>query len=342
MTFEIYAGFVVFILFMLFLDLGVVSRGARVVRVRDAMLFSGFCVLLAVGFGILVYFAYRDHWFGIGLTVGTALSGGEAARQFFAGWLIEQSLSLDNIFVFAVVFNFFRVPPKYQHRALFWGVIGALVLRGVMIWAGTELLTRFEWIIYVFGLLLIVTAVRLLTAGDSHMDPGRNWLVRLVRRFYPVTQDFDGEKWFTKVDGRTAVTPLFLTILVLETTDVIFAVDSIPAVFAVTSDPFLVFTSNVFAILNLRSLYFALAGLLLRFRFLKVSLAVILMYVGVKMIAAHYVQEHLGITKETLTLVTLAVIGLSLLAGVLASWLLPPRIDPHNPVIAVNGEASDK
>ena len=311
----LWVGFIAFILGMLTLDLGVLNRGARVISARKALFWSGFCVLLALGFNVVVYFLYQYHWLGIGLEIGHRLGGREAALQFLTGWLIEQSLSLDNIFVIAMIFAYFNVPRAYQHRTLFWGIMGALVMRGVMIGAGVALIQRFAWIIYVFGALLILTALKMLLTKEEQVAPERNPLVRAARRLYPVSPHFEGEHFFTRLNGRRAITPLFLVLLVVESTDVMFAIDSIPAVFAITSDPFIVFTSNVFAILNLRSLYFALAEMLARFRFLKPCLVVVLAFVGVKMLVSHLLPIP--------TWLSLGIVGVVLAGGVLASWLWP-------------------
>jgi tellurite resistance protein TerC len=245
------------------------------------------------------------------------VGGGEAALQFFTAWLVEKSLSLDNIFIIALIFANLKVPPQFQHRVLFWGILGALVLRGVMILVGAEAIRRFSWIIYVFGGLLLLTAVRMLLARHEDVDVDRSLLVRLARRFHPVVAGFRGEHFFVRENGRRAMTPLFVALLAVEGADVVFAVDSIPAAFAVTRDPFLVFTSNVFAILGLRSLFFALAAVLPRFRFLKVSLVVVLGYVGVKMLLAHVYPLPVWIS--------LLVICAVLTVGVLASVIVTRR-----------------
>jgi tellurite resistance protein TerC len=239
------------------------------------------------------------------------VDGREAGLDFLTGYVVEKSLSLDNIFVIALIFRTLQVPATSQHRVLFWGVVGALLLRGAMIAAGTALIHRFSWIIYVFGGFLILTAFRMLRVAHAKVDPEKNLLVRGARRLFPVSSTYEGERFFTHVGGRRAATPLFLSLLLVESSDVLFAVDSIPAIFAITDDPFIVFTSNVFAILGLRSLYFALAGMLGRFRYLTPSLVVVLGFVGVKMILSH----HWPIP----TAVSLGVIVAVLLTGVLAS-----------------------
>jgi tellurite resistance protein TerC len=310
----LWAGFIVFVLLMLALDLGVLNRKAHVVQAREALIWSSFCILLALLFNVFLYFAYSRNWFEISHRAGTA-TGKAAATEFFTGWLIEQSLSLDNIFVIALIFNYFGVPRLYQHRTLFWGIVGALVMRMAMILAGAALINRFHWIIYVFGGLLLYTAVKMYRSQDEPVEPDRNPLVKLARRLYPVTNDFEGEKFFTRLNGRRAVTPLFLVLLVIESTDLLFAVDSIPAIFAVTRDPFIVFTSNVFAILNLRSLYFVLASMLEKFRYLKPSLVFVLAYVGVKMILSH----HYPIPTEASLCVIVGILGVGVVASVLSA-----------------------
>lgn len=319
----LWIGFIVFVLVMLALDLGVFNRKAHVIRTREALAWTSLCIVLALLFNGLIYFMYRYHWLGIGTGEGSRLTGKDAAIQFFTGWVVEYSLSLDNIFVIAVIFGYFGVPPKYQHRVLFWGILGALILRGLMIAAGTALIQRFDWTIYVFGGLLIVTAIKMLLTQTDEVEPEKNPLVRLARRLYPVTSDFHEQKFFTYIDGKRAITPMFLVLLVVESTDVLFAVDSIPAIFAITSDPFLVFTSNVFAILGLRSLYFALAGMMGHFRYLKASLVFVLAFVGVKMILSDY--YHID------TIVSLAVIIGILGVGIVASLIGKEEPPPGPP-----------
>jgi len=307
----VWVGFLGFVLVMVALDLGVFHRKARTPTIPAALSWTALWIVLALAFNVLVYFLYEQNWGG-GSAVATAhLSGREAATQFFTGYLVEKSLSIDNIFVIAMIFAFFRVPLAEQHRVLFWGIFGAVVLRGVMIAIGAALIERFDWIVYVFGALLILSAVKMLVVRHDNIDPDRNVVVRLTRRIYPVTDRFDGSRFFTVVDGRSAATPLFLSMVLVETSDVMFAVDSIPAIFAVTRDPFLVFTSNVFAILGLRSLYFALAGFMEKFRYLKMSLVFVLAYVGIKMMLSHHYPVP--------NLVSLAIIGGILAVGVLAS-----------------------
>ncbi len=315
----LWVGFLVFVLVMLAIDLGVINREAKVIRTRDALVWTAFCSMLAIGFCGVVYYLFENHKFGLG--VKPPLEGKEAAVQFLTGWLIEQSLSLDNILVIAIIFTYFRVPLEFQHRVLFWGILGALFMRGVMIGLGAALISRFYWITYVFGGLLVLTAIKLLMASDDHIDPDRNPLVRLARRFYPVTSTFEGHRFFAKIEGRRAVTPLFLVLLVVESTDVLFAVDSIPAIFAVTTEPFLVFTSNVFAILALRSLYFALAGVIDRFRYLKTSLVFVLAFVGVKLLLTHHYHIPTGVSLA----VVIGLLAVGIVASIIVSSRTPPK-----------------
>lgn len=318
----LWVAFIAFVLVMLALDLGVFNRTAHVVGPREALAWTGVCVALALLFVPVVYYLYQHHALGIGRGA-EHIDGRQAAIEFLTGWIIEYSLSLDNIFVIALIFNYFRVPREYEHRVLFWGVLGALLMRGAMIGAGAILIARFSWIIYVFGALLLATAVKMMLAEQDHVEPERNPLVRLARRLYPISTAFEGEHFFTRIDGRLAATPLFLTLLVVESTDVVFAVDSIPAIFAVTRDPFIIFTSNVFAILGLRSLYFGLSALMNRFRYIKVSLVFVLAYVGVKMLLSH----HYPIPAP----VSLAVIAGGLGIGLAASVMAARR---HRPPVA--------
>ena len=309
----VWSSFLAFVLGLLALDLGVFHRETRAIRTGEALAWAGFYVALALIFNVLVYFMYERNWFGVGVSVGHPLDGRTAALQFLTGYLLEQSLSLDNVFIIALIFSYFRVPLAYQHRVLFWGILGALVMRGAMIGLGAALIARFDWIIYVFGGILIVTAARMLLAGHDEVDPEKSPVIRLARRFFPVTPELHGERFFIEFNGKRAATPLFLVLLMVESSDVLFAVDSIPAIFAVTQDPLLVFTSNVFAILGLRNLYFAIAPLLNKFKYLKQSLVFILAFVGVKMILAHH--------QPIPTVASLAVIIGILVVGILASAL---------------------
>ncbi|MGE0479563.1 MAG: TerC family protein [Phycisphaerae bacterium] len=337
MIFWLWAGFITVILVLLFIDLGVINRRAHAPSAREALGWLSAFIALALLFNVGVYFIYEHRLFDIAARPGPAgpdgaptmvyASGWQAAVEFFTGWLMEYSLSLDNIFVIAVIFQYFRVPPRYQHRVLFWGILGALVMRGAMIGAGVALIAHFSWVMYIFGALLLFTAIKMLRIQDTHVDPDRNMLVRIARRFYPVSSSIDSERFFVHVDGRRTMTPLFVALLVVESTDVLFAVDSIPAIFAITRDPFIVFTSNVFAILGLRSMYFALAVLMDRFRHIKISLAFILAYVGVKMLVSHHFKVVIPVG------LSLGVIVGALLLGVLASWRAPRQADAHPPAL---------
>jgi tellurite resistance protein TerC len=321
MTLVLWGGFLALILAILLFDLLVVNKDAHVIPMRTALGWTCVYAALALAFGGFVYLLFRNGWAGAGTEFGVGLGAREAAVQYLTGWILEQSLSLDNVFVIALVFAYFGVPLSQQHRVLFWGILGVLVMRGVMILAGAALVARFDWIMYVFGALLLVTAAKLLFAGDGEVDPSKNPLVRIFRRIYPITDGFRGSSFFVHEGGRRMMTPLFLALLVVESTDLLFAVDSIPAVFGVTQDTFLVFTSNIFAILGLRSLYFTLAGLMERFRNVKHALVFILAFVGVKMIIAH----HWKIPDE----LSLGLIALALALGVLASLRRPA--EPSGP-----------
>ncbi len=307
----IWFAFVTLILLLLALDLGVFNRKAHAIHTKEALGWTAVWVTLALVFNGFIYLLYENAGWGLDLGITFELDGRQAALEFFAAYLVEESLSLDNIFVIAMIFRYFSIPAKFQHRTLFWGIVGALVMRGVMIGLGVALINRFEWVTYVFGAVLLVTAVKMLVQKGDSVDPEHNWLVRLARRFIPTTGDLTSGRFIVRVDGVRHITPLFLVLLMVETTDLLFAVDSIPAVFAVTRDPFIVFTSNVFAILGLRSMYFALAGLLDRFHYLRISLVVILMYVAMKMLLVHYYHIPIGFT--------LAFIAAALGIGILAS-----------------------
>jgi len=264
-----WTSFVLVILVFLALDLGVFHREAHVVRFREAL-------------------AWTSAWFSMAMVFALTLvpvRGRHDAIDFLQGYLIELSLSMDNVFVIAVIFQYFRVPDQYQHRVLFWGILGALAMRGVMIWLGAELIHAYEWVLYVFGVFLVLTGIKMLVTDETEeVHPERNPVLRLARRFFPFTTEYDGQRFFTEHLGRRALTPLALVLIMVETTDLVFALDSIPAIFGVTTDPFIVFTSNVFAILGLRSLYFVLAGAIAYFRFLKIGLAVVLVFIGFKML----------------------------------------------------------
>lgn len=311
MTVYFWIGFLILVFILLALDLGVFHKKDEAMSTKSALLWTGFWIALSLLFNVFIYFAYEYHWLGIGLHMGHNVGGHDAAIKYLTGYVIEKSLSLDNIFVIAMIFAYFRVPDIYQHRVLFWGILGALLMRGLMIAAGAALIQRFDWMIYVFGGVLILTAIKMLFSKDDEVHPDDNPLVKLARKLYPITGSYEGHKFFTIANGKRAITPLFLVLLVIESTDVIFAVDSIPAIFAITTDPYIVFTSNVFAILGLRSLYFALAAMMNKFRYLKVSIVVVLIYVGVKMLLTEVI--HIP------TLASLGVILLILTVGIIAS-----------------------
>ena len=301
---ELWLGFTGFVLVLLALDLGIFHRKVHEVSMREALCWSIVWVGLALGFMVAVGF-----WFGI-----------ERGEEFLAGFLIEKALAVDNLFVFAVIFSTFAVPPALQHRVLFWGILGALVMRALFIWLGAALLQQFHWVMYVFGSFLVLTGIKLLLQREKEIHPEQNPLVRLFARLVPSVSHYQGTRFFLRENGRWYATPLFLVLLVIETTDVVFAVDSIPAIFAVTNDPFIVYTSNIFAILGLRSLYFLLAGVIGKFHYLKVGLALVLAFVGVKML----LLEVYKIPIEISLLVIITLIGGAVLASLF--W---PQVQPE-------------
>jgi tellurite resistance protein TerC len=304
-------GFNAFVLMMLALDLGVFHRQAHVVKPKEALAWVGVWVALALLFAGGLWWYQDAH---------TALT-------FITGYVIEESLSVDNIFVIVLIFSYFRVPEKYQHRVLFWGIIGALIMRGTFIGVGSLLLARFHWVIYVFGAMLIVTGVRMAFKADDEFDGADNPIVKLSRRLLPFSAEYDGQKFFTIENGKRLATPLFLVLVLVEFTDLVFAIDSIPAIFAVTRDSFIVYTSNIFAILGLRSLYFLLAHVVHKFHFLKYGLAIILTFVGVKMIGAHWFTIPIFLSLGIILGVLAASIAASLLwpgSGPAAAAGAPP------------------
>lgn len=287
--------FNVFVLVLLGLDLGIFHRHAHTIRFREALLSSAIWIALAAAFAVGVHF-----WLGR-----------TAALEFTTGYIVEESLSVDNLFVFLLIFRYFRVPPVYQHKVLFWGIIGALVMRGIFIFAGVTLLARFHWIIYVFGAFLVYTGIKLAVEHETEVHPDHNPVLRAFRRWFPVTREFVDGRFFVRHGGLYA-TPLFLVLLVVETTDVLFAADSIPAILAITRDPFIVYTSNVFAILGLRSLYFALSGMMELFAYLHYGLSVILVFIGAKMLVSNYVAIPTWVALSTVAAVLAGSIVLSL------------------------------
>ena len=301
-----WGAFFLFITATLAIDLGVLQRNAHVVKMREALAWCAVWGAFAVAFGGLVW------WW----------RGSETGQQFLAAYLVELCLSVDNVFVFILIFAFFKVEPRYQHRVLFWGIIGAVLTRGAFILLGVQVIARFHWVLYLFGAFLVYTGIKLAlpTSGENEVDPGKNAAVQFFRRHFPVSDSFHSENFFVQLEGRRAATLLFIVLIVIETTDVIFALDSLPAVLAITKDSFVALTSNIFAILGLRSLYFALSGVMQLFRFLKVGLAVILVFIGVKMLVERWV--------EISTAVSLGVIGGVLTTAVLMSVLVPPSPAP--------------
>lgn len=300
----LWAGFIALVLVLLALDLGVFHRKAHTVGLREAGIWSAVWISLALLFNGWVFLAF----------------GPQRGLEFTTGYLIEKALSVDNIFVFVMIFTYFGTPAQYQHRVLFWGIVGALLLRAIFILAGGALLAKFHWMIYVFGGLLVVTGIKMLLQRNETMDPGKNPIVRIARKLLPVSSRYDGQRFFTVENGKRLATPLLLTLVAVEATDVIFAVDSIPAIFAITRDPFIVFTSNIFAILGLRSLYFLLAGIIEKFHYLKVGLSMVLVFVGMKMLLA-------DVYKVPIAASLLIVAGL-ITGSVLLSLLRPKAPEP--------------
>jgi tellurite resistance protein TerC len=306
----VWVGFVAFFLTLLLLDLSVLHRESAELSVKQALFWTAVWISVAMSFNLVIYGLYEHRWLGFVPGPGVR-DGADAVVLFVTGYLLEWSLSVDNIFVIALIFAYLRIPALYQYRVLFWGIVGAIVLRGVMIVTGAALLSRFDWMFYVFGAILLVSALRMLRDEDEQRDFGTSFPALLVRRFVPVTDRLDRAHFFVRLDGRLHATPLFVALVMVELTDVVFAVDSIPAILAVTRDPFIVFTSNAFAILGLRSLYFAVAGLMAMFRYLKYSLVLILAFVGLKMLLVQLYHVP--------NLVSLGIIVGTLAGGVLAS-----------------------
>ena len=306
----VWAGFLILFLGLLILDLSVLHRESAALSVPQALFWTAVWIAVAMSYAGVIYGLYEYRWLGFQPGPGVA-DGTDAVIQYVTGYLLEWSLSVDNIFVIALIFAYLKIPALYQYQVLFWGIVGAIVLRGMMIAAGTTLLHHFDWMFYVFGAILLLSALRMLRGGEDAHNVGDSFPARLVRRFVPVTPELEGARFFVRRDGRLFATPLFVALVMVELTDVVFAVDSIPAILAVTRDPFLVFTSNAFAILGLRSLYFAVAGLMAMFRYLRYSLVLILAFVGMKMLLAG--QFHVP------NLASLGIILGTLAAGILAS-----------------------
>ncbi|OGW86398.1 MAG: tellurium resistance protein TerC [Omnitrophica bacterium RIFCSPHIGHO2_02_FULL_46_11] len=296
-----WGGFIAFVVCMLILDLGLFQRKAHEIKVRESLLLTAFWVGLALLFNLGIYWIQGPH----------------KAFEFLTGYLIEESLSVDNIFVFLLIFNYFSVPPAAQRTALFWGILGAIVLRAVFIITGLTLIAKFHWLLYFFGGLLIWTGIKMVSDKDKEIHPERNPVLKIFRKFVPTTAHYEGNKFFVKRDSKYFATPLFVVLLVIETTDLVFAVDSIPAIFSITLDPFIVYTSNIFAILGLRALYFTLAGVMKQFHYLSYGLAAILVFVGVKMLISD--MYHIPI-----------VIALSMVAGILILSIATSMIYPKH------------
>lgn len=314
----IWGIFIAFIILFLALDLGVFNRTPHIIKTKEASIWTAVWVTVALGFSAVIYWVFKE-----GLTENpTGLSPNAAVLKYITGYLIELSLSIDNVFVIAVIFSSFSIPQKYQHEVLFYGILGAVVFRALMIFFGVALINKFDWIIYVFGAFLLYTAYRMLGHNEDEYDPKKSKMFRFLKKLFPISYKMDGDKFFIKRMGVRAATPLFVALIIIELTDILFALDSIPAILAITADPFIVFSSNILAILGLRSMYFLISRMLTKFRYINYSLVVILAFVGIKMILSHNVE-----IPEWLSL---SVIGLSLAGGIIASLLLPdpnPKLD---------------
>jgi tellurite resistance protein TerC len=309
--------FNLFVVAMLALDLGVFHRKAHEVRIREALFWSAFWIALSLLFNLGIYF-----W-----------RGSETALEFLTGYILEKSLSVDNIFVFLMVFTYFRVPYLHQHKVLFWGILGALIMRALFILMGITLIQKFHWVIYIMGGFLVLTGIKMATQKDKDIHPERNPVLRLFRSLMSVTEDYEGDRFFVRRSGRLFATPLLIVVLVVETTDVIFAVDSIPAILAITLDPFIVYTSNVFAILGLRALYFALAGIMRLFHYLPYGLSLILVFVGIKMLLVDIYKIPISMALGTIA----AVLAIS----VIASIVFPPKTEERPSAVNQPGSASN-
>jgi tellurite resistance protein TerC len=329
-----WVAFNLFVLAMLALDLGVFHRQAHEVKMKEALGWSAVWITMALLFNGLIYFQWEN------LVPNSTYTNTEASLAFLTGYLIEKALSVDNVFVFLMIFAYFKVPAMYQHKVLFWGIIGALIMRAICIAAGVTLLKQFHWLIYVFGAFLIITGIKMAITKDKKIDPEKNPVLKTFRRMMPVTPGFVGDKFFTKIDGRRWATPLFIVLLFIEMTDLIFAVDSIPAILAITQDPFIVYTSNVFAILGLRALYFALAGIMQLFHYLHYGLSVILVFVGGKMVLT-------DVVGKVPVSISLGFVAGVLILSVVLSLLIPPRKgelteeladSPSNPIDPIERE----
>lgn len=302
----LWIGFTVFVLAMLAIDLGIFHRKARDVNFREAIGWTAVWVGLAAifNFGIWYYFGHQK------------------ALEFLTGYLIEEALSVDNVFVFLIIFSYFKVPKQYQHKVLFWGVVGAQVMRAIFIFAGAAMIQRFHWVIYIFGALLVFTGLKLMFQKEGDIHPERNIFYRLARKVFPTVPEYRGQNFFTRENGKLFATPLFLVLITVEATDLLFAVDSIPAIFAVTTDPFIVYTSNVFAILGLRSLFFVISGVMDKFHYLKIGLSLVLIFVGVKMLIVNFYKIPI--------LVSLGAVAALLGGSIVASMIRASKLKPHD------------
>ena len=317
MSILIWIGFIFFVAALVALDLGTFNRNYKDIKLQEAFAWTAVWFCLALIFNLFIYLLYGQNWLAWADVSTQHLSGEQAALQFFTGYLVEKSLSVDNIFVIAMIFSYLKVPLSQQHRVLFWGILGAVILRGVMILGGVVLVEHYGWLIYVLAVLLIASAIKMLVIRHDMLDPDINLAISWTKKLFPVIRSFEGSRFFTVQKGTKVATPLFLALILVVSSDIMFAINSIPAILAVTHDPFLIFTSNLFAILGLRSLYFALAGMMHRFRYLKISLVFVLAYIGAKILISHY--------HPIPNLVSLAIIGGILTVGVGASLLAAHR-----------------
>lgn len=291
----LWTGFILFVIVMLALDLGVFNKKSHSVSIKEALTWSAVWITLALAFNAGIFY----------------FMGQNKAFEFFTGYILEKSLSIDNIFVFVLIFSFFKIPAEFQHKILFWGVFGALIMRAVFIFAGVALIEQFHWIIYLFGAFLIFTGIKMVTHNDKEFNPENNPAIKLARRIFNISPYLDRDKFFTKINNKITATPLFLVLIFIEVTDIIFAVDSIPAIIAISNDSFIIFTSNVFAILGLRSLYFALAGIINKFKYLTYGLAVVLVFVGVKMMISGFYKIPIIISLLFILITLLASVAIS-------------------------------
>lgn len=305
--------FIALVMLFLALDLGVFHKNEHVIKSKEAAIWTAIWVTVALSFSGVIYWLFASSL----VENPTGLTPNLAVLKYITGYLIELSLSIDNVFVIAVIFTSFNIPPIFQHRVLFWGILGAIVFRGLMILFGVALITKFDWIIYVFGLFLLYTAFNMLKSDDTNFDPKTSFVFRQIKKIYPITSTIKDHSFFVKRMGVTAATPLFVALIIIELTDVLFALDSIPAILAITADPFIVFSSNILAILGLRSMYFLISRMLQKFRFINYSLVVILAFVGLKMLFSHQI--------ELPEWISLTVISTSLAAGIMASVFIPKK-----------------